>query len=468
MNPNMLKLADHNNKHVFDSMFLILICFIGLDVVVSTVFDLSEEKLNSMFGLALFLSMACITFAVANGFVLPTLKTVYKKTIGQSALFAVLYKTLLIAQLSVTVIFAVMVFEFVFFNSFHSIFKVVIIAVSYFEASFILGAMGYKLLSWFRVNPRGSKTILLYLLSMVFASFSLGLSGLVVFNGLILNDSLLIQPNKNVVFPVITFESFGVLFTLFSITLISYISAYLSIWIGTVSLFHTYLKTRNLRKKKIWIFAFASLFSYLTAIIPTLIFIPSKQLVFDDQSLLYFRILFKISVISSGIFFGIIFIVISNSMTSIKRKSSAMIGKYSRMSAYGITALTIITVSQPYVLSYPPFGIISSAFGALASFIIAIGFYSMAISASQETHIRHLIAKELKEADLIGKLGTAHRAKEIEKKVMDISKEKTNALKDQTGIEYDDSDEAIKNHLDEIIKEMQQQPFKKNKGNLTY
>jgi hypothetical protein len=119
-------------------------------------------------------------------------------------------------------------------------------------------------------------------------------------------------------------------------------------------------------------------------------------------------------------------------------------------------AMTVITVSQPYVLSYPPFGVVSSALGALVSFVIAIGFYSMALSVSQESQIRHLINKAMKEANLIGKLGTAHRIQEMEKKVIGISKEKMNALRDSTGIEHGISDENIKNHLHEIVKEMKQ------------
>jgi hypothetical protein len=138
-------------------------------------------------------------------------------------------------------------------------FSKLILAISSFEASFVLGIMRYKLFSWFIINPKDSKIILFYLLSMIFTSFSLGLNGIVVFNGLIFNNSLLIQPNQSVIFPIITFESYGILFTLFAITLISYISAYLSIWTGTVSLFYTYLQTNKLHKKKIWLFTFASL-----------------------------------------------------------------------------------------------------------------------------------------------------------------------------------------------------------------
>jgi hypothetical protein len=109
------------------------------------------------------------------------------------------------------------------------------------------------------------------------------------------------------------------------------------------------------------------------------------------------------------------FLIISNSIIKIKNKISIIISKYARLSAYGIISLTIITVSQPYILSYPPFGIISSAFSALTSFVIAIGFYSMAISISQESQIRNIINKEIKEANLFGKIGTAQRIQEMEK-----------------------------------------------------
>jgi len=332
----------------------------------------------------------------------------------------------------------------------------VVISISSILGAFILVTLGYRLLKWYNMNREHSRIVLFYSLAMILCSFSIGVNGTLIFNGLILSESQLIKPELDVTFPILTYESYGNLVPLLIVSLLVYISAYLCVWLGTTSLFRTQIRSYGKHRVKIWIFAFASLSSYLIAILPTLIYLPTNQFIFDDQTLLSFRILFKVAVIMSGVFFGIIFIFISNSLRKIKGKESAIkepISSYARFCAYGIVILTCITVSQPYNLTYPPFGLLSTSYTVLASYIIAIGFYSLAISFSSDYSLRKIIDNEIKEAILLSKMGKAQMMTDLENRVIKLSEKNREYLNQETGVVPALSVEDAKQYLDLVLQE---------------
>ncbi len=444
-----------SNNRLFDLLSIILILIASIDVIISTIFDFSENTFNGIFGISVFSLMTLTSLFIVNLIMLPSIKQIYEKTIYNSRSFKILFASLVISLIVVSTILTITIISIFLFNYVHILLKIVILSVSSIETCLILGVMSHKIYSWYRVDSKDSKVLLFYLVSMVLVSFSVGTNGLVVFNSLTiqLTPSAILAPINNIEFPILSEDRFGYIFNLVSLTLFTYIAAYISIWSGSVYLCYLFLKSRNRHRIKILLLAIGSITSYLVAIVPTLYSISNNQFAYDDQILFYYRILFKISVIMSGIFFGLMFIFISNTLKKVENKSSTVLSRYSRIFAFGIVLSTIITVTQPYHVIYPPFGILSHSLFVIASFMIAIGFYSISITISQELSLKKTIDKTIQHARMFNQLGTAQGILSMEKKLKEISKEKMFLLESKTGINTEILDDNIKQYVNEVLNE---------------
>ena len=401
--------------------------------------------------------MTLTSLFIVNLIMLPSIKQIYEKTIYNSRSFKILFASLVISLIVVSTILTITIISIFLFNYVHILLKIVILSVSSIETCLILGVMSHKIYSWYRVDSKDSKVLLFYLVSMVLVSFSVGTNGLVVFNSLTieLTPSAILAPINNIEFPILSEDRFGYIFNLVSLTLFTYIAAYISIWSGSVYLCYLFLKSSNRHRIKILLLAIGSITSYLVAIVPTLYSISNNQFAYDDQILFYYRILFKISVIMSGIFFGLMFIFISNTLKKVENKSSIVLSRYSSIFAFAFGAVlsTIITVTQPYHVIYPPFGILSHSLFVIASFMIAIGFYSISITISQELSLKKTIDKTIQQARMFNQLGTAQGILSMEKKLKEISKEKMFLLESKTGINTEILDDNIKQYVNEVLNE---------------
>ncbi len=461
MRLRLSNLMASNNGYIFDLLNIILIIIASLDVMISTIFDFSENTFNGIFGISVFSLMILISLSIVNLIMLPSIKQIYQKTIYNSRSFKFLFASLVISLVIVSTILTISMISILFFNNVHILFKIIILSISSIETCLIFGVMSYKIFLWYRVDPRDSRVLLFYLISMILVSFSVGTNGIIVFNALTIDLTPLafLLPINNIEFPILSEDRFGYIFNLLSLTLFTYIAAYISIWSGSVYLCYLFLKSNNRHRIKIWLLAFSSITSYLVAIVPTLYSISNSQFAYDDQTLFYYRIMFKVSVIMSGVFFGLMFIFISNSLKKVDSKGSVVLSRYSRIFAYGVVLATIITVTQPYHVIYPPFGTLSHSLFIIASFMIAIGFYSIAITISQEIGIKKAIDKTIQQAKMFNQLGTAQSILDMEKKLNEISKEKMFILESKTGIDTEILDHNLKQYVNEVLKERKDAAF---------
>ncbi len=444
-----------SNNRLFDLLNIILILIASLDVLISTIFDFSENTFNGIFGISIFSLMTLTSLFIVNLVMLPSIKRIYEKTIYNSRIFKILFASLVISLILVSTVLTITITSVLLFNNVHIILKIIILSISSIETCLILAVMSYKIFFWYRVDSKNSRVLLFYLISMVLVSFSVGMNGLVVFNALTieLTPPAILAPISNIEFPILSEDKFGYIFNLVSLTLFTYIAAYISIWCGSVYLCYLFLKSNNRHRIKLCLLAFCSITSYLIAIIPTLYGISNSQFAYDDQTLFYYRILFKVSVMMSGVFFGLMFIFISNSLKKVDSKGSTVLSQYSRLFAYGVVLATIITVTQPYHVIYPPFGILSHSLFIIASFMIVIGFYSISITISQELSIKKTIDETIQQAKMFNQLGTAQSILDMEKKLKEISKEKMFILESKTGIDTGIIDHNIKQYVNEVLNE---------------
>jgi hypothetical protein len=104
--------------------------------------------------------------------------------------------------------------------------------------------------------------------------------------------------------------------------------------------------------------------------------------------------------------------------------------------------------------SYPPFGAIQRAFLVLASFLFSIGIYSVALSVAQDSEMRHLARKYVKEYALLDTLGNAQENAEIMRKLVKLIHKQAGAMEKETGVEppmLDDNE--VRQYIDLVIRE---------------
>jgi hypothetical protein len=80
-------------------------------------------------------------------------------------------------------------------------------------------------------------------------------------------------------------------------------------------------------------------------------------------------------------------------------------------------------VSGLTLVPYPPFGLVTVSFLGLASFLVFVGIYSSAISVAQDSTLRKSIRGfAIEETRLLDSIDTAQMEREIEKKVIGLTK----------------------------------------------
>jgi uncharacterized membrane protein (UPF0136 family) len=118
-------------------------------------------------------------------------------------------------------------------------------------------------------------------------------------------------------------------------------------------------------------------------------FTPSGE---TDTEVMNNILLVSMSSIVAGIIFGAAFLSIARTL----RRGTA-IRDYLILAAYGMLIFYIAgsaTVSQA---AYPPFGLVSTAFTGLSTYLIYVGLYSSAVTLSQDLTLRKTIRKSVME-----------------------------------------------------------------------
>jgi hypothetical protein len=162
-------------------------------------------------------------------------------------------------------------------------------------------------------------------------------------------------------------------------------------------------------------------------------------------------LIFTLSKPIGGILFGVAFYTIAR-----KFSSDIVIRDYLMLSAIGFVLL--FAANQASVLlaaPFPPFGIATSSLTGVASFLVFLGFYSSAISISQDSKLRQIVRMNAADqSGMLDKIGSAQMTEEIERRVIKVVKANSEKLMEATGIESSESEENVKLYVNEIVAEL--------------
>jgi hypothetical protein len=84
-----------------------------------------------------------------------------------------------------------------------------------------------------------------------------------------------------------------------------------------------------------------------------------------------------------------------------------------------------------------------------------VGLYYSAVSISENSNLRKSIREyAIKETQLLDSIGTAHMEMEIQKRVIDLTKEHQDRMTEESGIETAISDDEMKRYLQQVLDEI--------------
>jgi hypothetical protein len=231
----------------------------------------------------------------------------------------------------------------------------------------------------------------------------------------------------------------------------SSIFSFVLIWISTAIIMRHY--SNRIGKYKYWILFSVPLLYFLTQFISPFLGLLTPFLSADPVFFgIFFSLLFSLSRLAGGILFGISFWTVGKSLPK-----GNIVRDYMAISTFGL--ILFFVSDQNTIVSagaqYPPFGVTTVSFLGFASYMMMIGLYSAIISLSEDTQLRRVIRKlTLNEVQLLDNIVTAEKQRELEKRILKLTREQEETLTDQTGIIPSISGEDAKQYLDEVMAEV--------------
>jgi MFS family permease len=456
----------YNKKLVF-AVAAIVIFLITADMIISSFYDvltstllpneiefqISNFVLAEITTIILFVVITVITYGVGWPF-FSALIDKARKSLRKSPMpfFEQSSKALTLIKYIIIAILGLLVIEMLIFSYYHTILLILATVVTFIPASMILSMLCYNLLSWYRSNMQ-RYVVLLYALSTAMVAIAIGLNA-AIYSGLLLQKPDIIslsQLEEDVHFTEISASTAGWAGALYFVGWIPFLLGFMLVWGGSVFLLRDF--SYKIGKVRLWLIVSLPLAAYLIAIVPTMTLISENRFVFDDPSLLSFRILFKSAVVVGGLFFGMIFFVIARTIEQIPQTRAVI--AYVGVAGLGITMLTILLASPVYHATYPPFGASSSSFVVFASYMVSIGFYYSAVSVSQDVRLRRDIrALATSDTQFLDSIAYSQMEREIKQRAFDVAKKLQHELTEQTGIQSTLNDKDIASYLEQVIEEV--------------
>ena len=119
------------------------------------------------------------------------------------------------------------------------------------------------------------------------------------------------------------------------------------------------------------------------------------------------------------------------------------------ISAYGFILLfasnqAMMLVSAPYL----PSVLVTISFLGISSYLLLLGIYSSAESMSHDTQLQRSIKKSAKAySQFLGRIGTTEKEHQIQKVVLQLTKEYADQMTQETGFETSVTEEDMQEYL---------------------
>jgi hypothetical protein len=456
-------LRDQNSKKIVMAMLVLISSLIaGTMIYAFLLADTFIGELSSNLGIALFVSLAIIPNAagyyVLRRFIAPVHKAHIADSTSSSSFFRLTYNLLRVAFFSNAVFLAVIIIQILVFSEFHVGLSVFSIQVNTVLVIIITTFLSYKFLSWYKGNR--DLTVLLFGLTFAIVAVTWAIDDGTQTAFFLLNDGLgrveephMIpeEPEGSTNLQSNNQKSDPILHTFFLLRLIPGRIAFLLYWIGTALLLRRY--STRIGRLRFW--------TILS--LPIVIFFVASVFIFGGivGTQLLRGVITAVSTVLGGVLFGVIFLTIAWGLEQKQRQyhrgGSSMISQYLTMSAFGVMLYLVATTPPSHIIDwvhipYPPFANVVWSFAAFAVYLYSFGFYFSTLAISQDTNLRKSVQKlAIDEANMLHSLGFEQMQREIQERVVKLTKEQEELLQEQTGIEQHVSEEEMKDYVKEVM-----------------
>jgi hypothetical protein len=442
-----------NNKTYL--MTFIAWAIIITDVIFGTFFDALGKPLTSSFGVILFITMT-ITVFFAGLYALRHYMVALRKALEAPSFINRLYKATPIFLYALLVIFGAIIVEMVLFSQYSTYLLILILLISAVAILFF-GFRTYKFLSWFNssADKRHNIMILAFAVSSMLLCISTTVAITLDIKELVVSRPPSIDPN----FPASNSMASR---HLTSIELIIHLYGFLVPQVTAIAIAETVAVAFFLRYFKdqigratFWTLIILPPVLFLTGVFgPQFLKSTGSEFVYMESRFLIFRVIGTAGWVLADFVIAYAYILVAKTLGREITSSRNKIINYLIIAALATILISPTTNNWITNNSYPPFGAIQRAFLVLASFLFSIGIYSVALSVAQDSELRDLARKYVKEYSLLDTLGNAQENAEIMRKLVKLIHQHADAMKKETGVESSmlDDNEA-RRYLDLVIGE---------------
>jgi hypothetical protein len=406
----------------------------------------------------MFILTIAIGYGIGSWILLRYTTQISKKIRAKSRFINIMHWTVIVIQFTLLVILLLILFS----NTGHLFLSPTVFAISSIASSIVIGLIGFKFFSWFKLNNKKNLVILFYGI----AAFALGSSILedagtklllvdVVQEksppGATVESSFLYKQSEKydgeIVYKIVNSDTTTLyiipksslaLYNLLNSTVLPIAFGFR--WIASTTLLRNLYQRVGKLPLFLWIIFSLPLIFYLIGKAPGFFSGEGLSQV-DEQYRYFFRLLFRIGTIAGNVLFGLAFFMAVRSLVSSKLKD------YLIIAAIGDT---MVGISLSTSAIQPTYGVAAHSLVLLSSYLFSIGLYLSAISISQDNSLRKSIKGSM--SDLIGNIGSAQMEQEIEKKVIKLIQKQRREMEEQTGqFSYEVTENEVREYIKLVV-----------------
>lgn len=444
------------NNHQIFMFVLFLMVLILIDTFLIKFYDLINKELVKLEIKKIIFSLTVSLSLVLQFIIINYVKNLSRK-IRNNKLYDKMNSkyTNNLAQLSLFVlgiIFSFLIFQLYYSNSYNSALLISIVLISYLISSIFITKNLLLFIYWFRLNR--NSVFFLYSLSMFLIISNLIITSVIVSMG-ITDRPQQIRPFAGGTMDI-SVGNYGILINYFKT---STILSFVSIWLTTALIMHTN-RDRNIGKLiqlTILILPLAYfLFSYFAENILSGILLPFLRL--DPVSIsIIFTAVFILSKPIGGITFGFLYWNISKLV-----KFDKLLREYMIIAGYGFLLLFSANQSASLVLTpYPPFGIVTITVLISATYLIFIGIYKSATTASANAELRRYVYQIAKESRLLDLIGRTEMEREINNAATKVFSYTSSSSFQNNNFEL--QEEELKDYIKQVVEQLRKEKLNINK-----
>lgn len=410
-------------------------------------------QLSSPSGVAVFAVLAALAFGTGQ-YILA--RFVAKKRLDPGfagpASFGMMYRAVKMLFYATAAVVLAITIEAMTTSRYHVGLYVAATAASYMLGAVITGLLSYRFFSWYR--SRRDATTLVFGASFAIAVSAFSVPALVNGTYFFSGDPLLTEgPN---VWPdpgtpyYASLKKSDELFNVYQWTQNTIRVTFFALWASAVLLVRRY--SRKIGVVRFWLVALVPSLAYVLVTMISL-------LELDSSAPLLAGLFIPAGGIGAGLLIGAIFITSARKM---KQLGQGMMAHYLSITGLcfilGNAALmpSIHVVDRTHT-AYPPFGVIAHSFAAFSVFRLSVGFYYSATLISRDVDLRKNLRKALagESSKLLDNIGNAQMEQQLLKTVEKVAKEQEDALREQTGISQQVSEEEMRQYMKEVVDELE-------------